>query len=399
MRILHTADWHFGRTLEGRSRQQEQEQFVDELVRIADDQQIDLVLMAGDVYDSVNPPAASEKLFYEAMSRLAAGGRRRIAVIAGNHDNPDRIAASAPLAGGHGITLVGLPTAEPIAIDITRTGERAMLYALPYPSEARLAELLSADSDEAALRLAYSEKIRGLVGKCSGAFKPETVNLIMSHLYVLGGAETDSERPIQVGGAYTVDTGALCVNADYVALGHLHRPQTLKASSPIRYSGSPLGYSFSEAGQAKSVTIVDLKPGGGPAVPEEIFLSCGKPLVRWKADGGIAQLHAWLDEGRDANAWIDLELHLDDSLSMEQIQSLRKSHGGILTIRPVYREQATAYEPQAEKSLPLDEMFRRFYTRQTGGAEPEAELIRLFLDLLQEEGGPGEAAPEGRKDE
>jgi exonuclease SbcD len=383
MRILHTADWHLGRALEGRSRQEEQEAFMDELSAIVNDQQIDLVLMAGDVYDSVNPPAASEKLFYDGLSRLADNGKRQVIVIAGNHDNPERLAASAPLAFRQNITLAGLPTAGLQTVNVARTGERALLYALPYPSESRLRELLSEESDEESLRAAYSDRIGKLVGNSCSAFSGNTVNLIMSHLYALGGVEsTDSERPIQVGGAYTVDTSALCAGAQYVALGHLHRPQNLKANVPIRYSGSPLAYSFSEEGQAKSVTILDIAPGE-PAEIKELFLGCGRPLVKWKAAGGIAEIHRWLDEGKDSRAWIDLELHLTESLGMEQIQQLRKLHTGIIHIRPIYPEMEAAVSVR-QTGAPIDEMFRRFYARQTGGAEPGEELIRLFLELLHE---------------
>ncbi|MDD9268684.1 exonuclease SbcCD subunit D [Paenibacillus sp. GCM10023248] len=383
MRILHTGDWHFGRTLEGRSRLQEQTAFVDELVRIVEDEAIDLVMIAGDIYDSVNPPAAAEQLFYESLARLADGGKRQVAVISGNHDHPDRLAAAEPLAARHGITLIGLPGSDIQSIGVARTGELARLIALPYPSESRLKELLSDVAEEEALRSKYSERVGALIRRQAAAFEPGTVNLIMSHLYVLGGLETESERPIQVGGAYTVDTSALTAGAQYVALGHLHRPQQVKAVSPIRYCGSPIAYSFSEAGQAKSVTILDLAPGG-VAEPKEIFLRSGRPLVSWKAKEGIAEVHRWLDEKRDASAWIDLEITMTEAMSMEQIQFLRKAYDGFIHIRPIYPEMeaARAYEPKAD--LSMEEHFTRFYARQTGGAQPEPELIRLFLELLQE---------------
>lgn len=385
MRILHTGDWHLGRTLEGRSRLQEQEDFLDELTAIVRDQNIDLVLMAGDVYDTVNPPASAEKLFYDSMSRLADDGRRQVVAIAGNHDNPERLAASSPLAMKQGITLIGLPGTNSLAIDCERTGERAVLYALPYPSESRLKELLSEDADEGKLQQAYSERIAGLIEQASASFSAQSVNLIMSHLYVLGGSDSDSERPIQVGGAYTVNGSAFGHAADYVALGHLHRPQTIKAGVPVRYSGSPLAYSFSEAGQAKSVTVLDIQPGG-QAELQEVYLSSGRPLVRWKAERGISQVYDWLDGGNEANAWIDLEIHLEQSLSMEQIQNIRKLHSGIIHIRPVFSGE-TGLEGEGEASrenIPVDELFRRFYARQTGGAEPEPELVQLFMDLLQD---------------
>lgn len=392
MRILHTGDWHFGKTLEGRSRLKEQENFVDELVRIADWQQADLILMAGDVYDSVNPPAAAEQLFYEACAKLTANGRPLV-VISGNHDQPERVSSVSPLVARQGITLIGLPVAEAVTVGVSRTGELAKIAALPYPSEARLNELLSAEGGEEELRKAYSARVGTLMKKLAGQFKPETVNLAMSHIYVLGGLECDSERPIQVGGAYTVDPSALSIGAQYTALGHLHRPQAVKGEGIIRYSGSPLAYSFSEAGQAKSVMMIDVAPGGAPAL-EEVHLSCGRPLVRWKAKGGLEEVHRWLDEGRDADAFIDLEISLNESLSLGEIQRLRRSRDGFVHIRPIYPEMEREELRQERSGLPVSELFRRFYQRQTAGAEPEDELVQLFLELVAEDGNAKEGEAE-----
>ncbi len=383
MRILHTGDWHLGRTLEGRSRQKEQEQFIDELVEIADASQADLILMAGDVYDSVNPPAAAEQLFYDAAARLTANGRPLV-VISGNHDQPERVASVSPLVRRQGITLVGMPTSEPVTVHAVRTGEVAKIAALPYPSEARLGELLAGDAGEDELRLAYSARVGRLMNLLGREFTPQTVNLAMSHIYVLGGVESDSERPIQVGGAYTVDPSALSCGAQYTALGHLHRAQRVKGGSMIRYSGSPLAYSFSEAGQAKSVAMIEVAPGGEPSF-EEIYLRCGRPLVNWKSSGGLQEVYGWLDEGRDATAFIDLELRLTEAMSLNDIQRLRKSREGIIHIRPVYPQMEQELEEMARSRMPVQELFRRFYQRQTGGAEPEDSLIELFLELAEEE--------------
>jgi len=216
-------------------------------------------------------------------------------------------------------------------------------------------------------------------------FRKDTVNLAISHLYVLGGYESDSERPIQVGGAYTVDPSAFHIGAQYTGLGHLHRAQEVKAPSRIRYCGSPLAYSFSEAGQAKSVTLLDVRPGEPPEI-KELFLTSGKPLVRWQAREGLEQVHRWMEEGRDANAWVELDLHLTEAMGLEQIQQLRKQHGGLVTIRPIYSSQdEEASDPSfVREQLPADELFRRFYARQTGGAQAEPELVQLFLELLLE---------------
>lgn len=383
MRILHTGDWHLGRTLEGRSRLPEQEQFLDELVAISEAEQVDVILMAGDVYDSVNPPAAAESLFYDAAARLAENGSQLI-VIAGNHDQPERVASVSPLVSRRGIHLVGLPSVEAVKVQVPRTGEIATIAALPYPSESRLSELLAGESDEAELRLAYSAKVGKLMRQLAGAYRPETVNLAMSHIYVLGGLESDSERPIQVGGAYTVDPSALDVGAQYTALGHLHRPQAVKAGSMMRYSGSPLAYSFSEAGQAKSVMLLDIAPGEGP-IARELYLTSGRPLVRWACRGGLDEVRRWLEEGRDANAFIDLEINLTEAMSLGDIQALRKAREGIVHIRPVYPGRDTEEQVFSRAGMPVNELFRRFYQRQSGGAEPEAELVNLFMSLIAED--------------
>ncbi|WP_339062863.1 exonuclease subunit SbcD [Tepidibacillus marianensis] len=110
MRVLHTADWHLGKTLEGRDRQQEQIKVMEEICQIADDEQIDLVLIAGDIYQTVNPPAWAEQLFYETIHRLSNFGKRAVVVISGNHDQPERIRAAHPLADKQGVYLLGLPT-------------------------------------------------------------------------------------------------------------------------------------------------------------------------------------------------------------------------------------------------------------------------------------------------
>jgi exonuclease SbcD len=407
MRVLHTADWHFGKTLEGRDRLPEQAEFVDELCRICDEESVDLVLMAGDVFQTVNPSADAEELFYEALDRLANGGRRGLVVIAGNHDHPDRLAASAPLADRLGITLIGLPH-EPLTATPVPSGARgttqsrvrrvaagpswlelaipgcphtAVIVALPYPSEARLQELLSESMDEEELQKSYSQRIERLFAHLAGHYRPDTVNLAMSHLFVQGGIESESEVPIQVGGTYAVSPGAFPASAQYVALGHLHRPQVVGGSAvPARYSGSPLAYSFSEVGHAKSVVLLDVEPGR-PADIRELHLSCGRPLTRWVATEGVAQVVRWVEEGRDKDAWIDLEVHLSEALSIQDTQMLRQLHPGFVHIRPVFPELAAAERREELRNLSMDQIFVRFFERQKGVA-PDEQLVRLFLELI-----------------
>jgi exonuclease SbcD len=393
LRVLHTADWHLGRTLEGRGRLDEQAAVLEEICELAEAEAADLVLIAGDVYDSVNPPAAAEELFYGTLERLSAAGRRAVVAIAGNHDSPDRLCAARSLAGRHGIALVGLPGETIPAAHGIRSGPGwlevavpgcggAVVAALPYPSEMRLGRALRDTLDEPALQAAYSEQVGRLLARAAERFRPGTVHLVVGHVYAAGGIESDSERPIQVGGAYTVQASAFPADAQYVALGHLHRPQVIAGPVPIRYSGTPLAYSFSEAGQAKGVVLVEVLPGR-PAQARELPLSRGRPLVVWRAAEGIPQVRRWAEAGRDPGAWIDLELHVDAPLSAADIQGLRQLRAEFVHIRPVLPEQPGPAPAEARAGLPLDELFRLFYRRTTGGDVAPA-VARLFAELIAE---------------
>jgi exonuclease SbcD len=394
LRILHTSDWHLGKCIGPHRRWDEQEQFIDEIARLAEDEGIHLVLVAGDVFDTENPPARAEELYFEALSRLAVNGRR-VVVIAGNHDQPERLAAAAPLASRQGVHILGrpgdVPPAGPGVLErgpahmvLQGTGWPcpAVLLALPYPSEARLGELLSDSPEEADRQAAYAERVAAAFRLLSGAIRPEAVNLAVSHLYVRGGHTSDSERHLSLGGAYGVDAGAFPPGLQYTALGHLHRPQGVPgAAMPCRYSGSPLAYSFSEAGQAKGVVVVEAVPGreaGWRVIP----LNSGRPLVCWRAAGGYDEVLRWCEAGRDRRAWIDLEVRAPAPLTREQVETLRGLRPGIIDIRVVLPEQeaAAAAESPDYTALPLDELFTLFYRHQTGG-EPGEELVQLFLEL------------------
>ena len=157
MRILHTADWHLGKNLEGLSRMDEQERFLEDFVHIVKDNNIDLVIIAGDVYDSSNPPARAEKMFYDTLKKISANGERMTLVISGNHDNPERLVAAGPLAREHGIVMVGTPKSIVEVgeygrnkvlnsgegfIELDINGEKSVILTVPYPSEKRLNEVL-----------------------------------------------------------------------------------------------------------------------------------------------------------------------------------------------------------------------------------------------------------------
>ena len=414
MRILHTSDWHLGKPLEQISRIEEQREFIDCLCRIAEEKSINLVLVAGDIYDTYNPSAAAEELFYAAMDRLSDRGKRAVVVIAGNHDNPERLCAAGPLAYKNGVILLGYPRSDAKTLGISGGGgirlvdsgpgwlelqvpgceEHAVIITLPFPSEARLEEILSQHADEDMLQRAYSDKIGSILAGLSQNFRADTVNLVVGHLFMLGGKESESERTLQVGGALTVDPAALPADAHFIALGHLHRPQQIKsAPSPAYYSGSPLAYSFSEAGYSKAVHLVDALPGE-KAVINPVYLDCGKPLSRWVSEG-IGQALQWCEEGREKNAWIDLEIVTDRILTAEEQKRLRTLHPGIINIRPRLKgEAAEVSAPESREGRRIDDLFKDYYKYRIG-QEISGELLGAFIEILNDEDEEPDVSEEG----
>lgn len=397
MRILHTSDWHLGRNLEGRSRLPEQEEFVDELVNIVKQEEIQLVMVAGDIFDTYTPPAEAEALFFDAIERLADGGKCAVVIIAGNHDSPDRLCAVSPLAAKYGISLLGYPGEQLSAVpdrsgvrriqtgpgwlELTVPGSEAnaLVYALPYPSEARLNEVLTEELDDCSQQVAYSDRVAQLFQEADRVFRTDTVNLAVAHLFAFGGVESESER--QLGGALAVAPPVLPGLAQYTALGHLHRPQQVHHAPRVcRYSGSPLSYSFSEADQQKEVVTAEILPGGKATV-RSINLNCGKPLKRWRA-ASLEEARNWCAEPQNSSFWVELEVMVDRPICPADLAELRKAHPGIITIRPVFPERAAdVLEAHRLSELSLVDRFRLFYERERSSAPPE-ELVRFFLEMV-----------------
>ena len=406
MKILHTADWHLGKTIEDRSRKDEQEAFIDEICEIANTEEINLVLIAGDIFQSPNPGSEAQKMFFDALDRLSDGGRRGVVVIAGNHDSPDRLAAPVPWADKLGITLIGYPGDElqaaspadqgavsrvacgPSWLELAIPGQdhNAVIVALPYPSEGRLKEILGT-MNMADQLTGYNEKLREMLSQLGAHYRSDTVNLLMTHLFVRNGilSDADSELDIQMGGAYAVEPQVLDIGAQYVALGHLHRPQKVSGcGAPARYAGSPLPYGFAEANYTKSVVIVEIEPGK-EAVVREVSLSTKHPLVRWIALGGLPEVYQKIEDGQDLEAYIDLEIHSNEIPTGVQIQELRKLRPRILNIWTNTTAQNEEKPDNARLSnLSLEEVFTRYYEKQSNGMKPDSALTELFLKLVVE---------------
>ena len=293
MKFLHTADWHVGKTLRGRDRLEEQRAVLGEIVRIAEEQQVDAVLIAGDVYESVAPSAQAQHLVVQTLLRLRQADTEVIA-ISGNHDHGPTFEAYRPLMGKVGITVVG--TARPpgkggvVRFRARSGGEDVQLAVLPFitPRYAvRAAELVTQTPAENVR--AYDEMIRRLVDTLTSDFGGDTVNVVMSHLTCAGGVFGGGERAAQSIFEYSVPAGIFPVSAHYVALGHLHRRQSLPAHCPVHYSGSPIAVDFGEQDNTSVVCLVEASPST-PARVTDIPVTSGRRLRTVR--GTVAELEA-----------------------------------------------------------------------------------------------------------
>jgi exonuclease SbcD len=302
MRILHTSDWHLGKVLKGQSRQDEQIAVLADVVRTAEEERPDLVIVAGDLYDTAAPPAETEKVAIRALTALRRHADA-VVVIAGNHDHGPRLDALRPWADEAGITLRGtLGRAEDHVITgTTGGGEPWRVAALPFISQryaVRASEMFDLTAAEASAT--YADHVARLIAALTADFDDgsATVNLVTAHLTVVGGTLGGGERDAHTIEAYAVPASVFPVSAHYVALGHLHRRQQVVGPCPVHYCGSPLAVDFGEEANQPSVSIVDVS-AGTPARVSPRTVDAAVPLRTLR--GSLNELASMLVE---PDAWL-----------------------------------------------------------------------------------------------
>jgi DNA repair protein SbcD/Mre11 len=293
MKFLHTADWHVGKTLKGRDRLEEQRAVLAEIASVAEASEVDAVLVAGDVYDTAAPSAAAQHLVVQTLLRMRRAGAE-VVVIAGNHDHGPTFEAYRPLMGVAGITVAGAPRAADrgglVRFTAASDGAGVAVAVLPFLSQryaVRAAEIV-ANTPSQNVR-AYDEQVRQVLASLTSGFSGDTVNLVMSHLTCVGGSFGGGERSAQSIFEYSVPASIFPVSAHYVALGHLHRRQTLPAPAPVHYSGAPLAVDFGEQDNTSVLCLVEAAPAV-PARVTDIPVTSGRRLRTVR--GTLAELEA-----------------------------------------------------------------------------------------------------------
>ncbi|MDX1448964.1 MAG: exonuclease subunit SbcD, partial [Acidimicrobiia bacterium] len=276
MKALHTSDWHVGRTIRGRSRAGEHRAVLTEIVEQAASNAVDLVLVAGDLFDSATPTPEAEQIVYRTLIDLAEVAP--VVAVAGNHDNPRRFDALQPLLAMGRVTAVSevrppdaggvleFPDIETRVVPIPWTSQRAIVSA---------DDLIARDRDDNAV--AYIDRMRRVIAALCAEMDTAAVNLVVGHVMMHGDA-SGSERVAHTVFEYSLPAQVFPGHLSYVALGHLHRPQRVPASAPVHYSGSPLQLDFGEAGEDKTSLLIEADPGR-PAKVTPLPLTAGWRLL------------------------------------------------------------------------------------------------------------------------
>lgn len=276
VKILHTSDWHVGRRIRGRDRSDEHREVLDEVVGLASSHDVDLTVVAGDIFDTSSPTPGAEQIVWRALLDLSEISP--VLIVAGNHDSPTRLDAVAPLLAMGRVSVAGA-AAKPddggvVAFD--DIGVRAAM--LPFVSQrgiVKVADMMGSDPDQHSG--AYQERLKRVIEALTADMSSDTVNLLVTHLTVFGAEVGGGERQAHVFG-YAVPSSVFPSHLSYVALGHLHRQQKIPHAGSVWYSGSPLQLDFGEVDDQKGVLVVEATPGL-PAKVTTIPLTSGRRLT------------------------------------------------------------------------------------------------------------------------
>jgi exonuclease SbcD len=381
MRLLHTSDWHLGRSFHGTSLLEEQAMAMARIVELAKEGEVDAVLIAGDIYDRAIPPAEAVQLFNDTLAQLRLSGAAVIA-IAGNHDSHVRVSVYDPLLSALGVSIRGdvRRAQEPVLVEARRGGAPVAIYPLPYLDPAVDGPVLCTDEQgPSSNRLRHEDVTRLALERLRNDLRgrPGHRSVVVAHTFVAGGEPCESERELSVGNVDQVSVGAFS-GFDLVALGHLHRCQDLDGPR-LAYCGSPLPYSFSEQHQQKVVRLIELNGAGVPGI-ERVPLNVGRPLAT--VEGTIEELLH--DPALEAATGARVRAILTDAdLPLQAKPRLQRRFPFIAELRhrppQVERASLSARHQQVRQAASPWDLASAFFADQQGRAASPAEA-----QLLQE---------------
>lgn len=390
MRLLHTADWHLGKTLRQVRRDDEAQALLQEVLEIARSERVDCLLLAGDLFDSAMPPPEAERLAYEFFRELAAH-RIRAVVIAGNHDHPRRLGAAGRILELVGVHALGEPCLgdegrNAVTVPARDGDEAATVVMLPWVREGHLRS--GEDLMRGTGASSYADGMRAVMQRLARLARPHTANVLLAHLLVDGaviGGEAAGERPLHITQTYAVPPQALPQGFHYIALGHVHRPQRVTGGPTAAYAGSIMQLDFGEEGQRKQVVLVEIDPRSHATRLEEIPLSRVKQLRTL----GSRERPLPLEELEKVAAadgaggdYLRVFVRVDGpapGLAAQVRQLLPQA----VDVLPVAVGKGDGEEQPSLRRLSPPDLLR-LYHRRRYGCDPDAEVMELFCELWEE---------------
>lgn len=382
MRILHTSDWHVGKRLDRHDRMDEHRAVIDEVIEIADERDVDLVVHSGDLFDRASPPIEALRVALDGLVRLARGGGRPVVVVAGNHDSPELFDTLSRFLTPFGVHLVGHIRApgDGGIISLETGAGRAHVACFPFLRAAQTVDFMTkVDSWYGA----YADRVRKLTEKYAEALgemaTEDDVTLLVAH-FMVGGVKVRTgvprgERDLHMGQAYAATEQAVPTAVDYVAMGHIHAPQAVPgAPVPAQYAGSLLQLDFGEAGEQKRVVVVDVTAGIHASI-ESVPITRGRPLVQVSGPWKDIAARTDLDD-----AFLDLTVTTSGP-EPGLMDEARERFEFVVKVRAEY-ERAEVDRPDSV-GRPLDELYAEYHAEAHGGP-PGDELMALFRDIAEE---------------
>lgn len=376
MRFIHTSDWHLGRMLHGANLVEDQAHVLQQFVSIAKEASVDAVVIAGDLYDRAIPPTQAVSLCDEVFCDLALGLKLPVIIIAGNHDSAERVGFGGRLMAAGNVHIAGEFESEVRSIALRDRYGPVQFFALPYADPPfvrdRMGDAKITDHDSA-----MGTCVKSIRQRCTAGSR----NVLVGHAFVVGGAVSESERPLSVGGAGTV-SAAHFASFNYTALGHLHRPQRL-GDGGVCFSGSLLKYSFDEASHQKSLSIVEIDAAGKAKV--ELVALNPRRDVRC-LEGSFSRLLE--DRILRTDDYVKIRL-TDEDVVFEPLNRLREHYPNILDLDYAYRSptaQQSAHRVDHTKIGPM-ELFQAFYHYAQGQelSQEQAEPLAAVIGKLAKE--------------
>lgn len=403
MKILHTSDWHLGRTLYSRRRYDEFEAFLDWLITTITEHEVEALLVAGDIFDTCTPSNRAQALYYDFLCRVAGSGCRHVVVIAGNHDSPTFLNAPRALLKALQVHVVGSicenPADEVLVLKDGAGQPELIVCAVPYLRDRDVRAAAAGESIDdkerkllEGIRAHYAEVV-ALAEQMRASLAPAVPLVGMGHLFTAGGQtiEGDGVRELYVGSLAHVTAGIFPDSLDYLALGHLHVPQKVGGSEVRRYSGSPLPMGFGEAQQQKSVCLVSFVQGVDRPQATVTLLPVPvlQPLARLRGDWkDLAQRIEALKK-KDANTWLeiiytgelissDLREQLDAAVADSRLEILR-----VKNQRVTDRALAQIADDETLDDLSVDDVFDRCLAAHNVPDEQRPELLAAYRETLK----------------